>query len=346
MIMLKMHKMSSAALVLLVLGASPVNAHFKLTKPASWLKEDAVGGPQKGGPCGPGGIDDVQPPPVSNEIATYHAGETITVEWVDTIAHPGHFRIALAEDRTTLKDPDIKQDTGCSYDESKVPTGAHDNVLADGVAFRPRSGSYTAGMKFSAQVTLPDKPCDKCTLQVVQIMEADLQSLSNCHYFHCADIKILPADGGAAGSAGVGSAAGTTGSAGKAASGSGGVTAGTSSQTGTAGVGVAVAGSTGSTGTAGISAAAGVAALPVSDPSVPATGTSTGAQGVAGTLATAPAAAGSTAAAPPAAATPSSSSSSGGCSVREAGGQTNNVLLGVWLLAVVAVARRRRTRIR
>ena len=61
-------------------------------KPTSWLKEDpsavAGGGPQKGSPCGPGGYDDVQPVPVSGAITEFHAGETIEVDWVDTIAHP------------------------------------------------------------------------------------------------------------------------------------------------------------------------------------------------------------------------------------------------------------------
>jgi hypothetical protein len=350
MMTLRMDKMGFAALMLLVWGASPVNAHFKLTKPASWLKEDAVGGPQKGGPCGPGGIDDVQPPPLSNEIATYHAGETITVEWVDTIAHPGHFRIALAENRADLKDPDIKQDAACSYDESKVPTGAHDNVLADGVSFRPRSGSYTAGMKFTQQVTLPNEPCEKCTLQVLQVMEADLQSLSNCHYYHCADIKILPAaDGGGAGSAaGSAGTAGVSGSAGSAAAGSGGATAGFGAQSGAGGRAAPVAGSVAGIGTAGVVASAaggaGSVATPVlvNNAGTPATGTSTGAQGVAGTVApTAPVTGGNAAVAPPPAA-----STSSGCSVRAIGAQTSNVLLGIWLLAMVAVARRRRTLVR
>ena len=44
---------------------APASAHFKMLKPTSWLKEDDVGGPQKGSPCGPGGMgllgDDVNP---------------------------------------------------------------------------------------------------------------------------------------------------------------------------------------------------------------------------------------------------------------------------------------------
>jgi MYXO-CTERM domain-containing protein len=189
-------------------SAGSAHAHFKLDKPASWLKEDSSGGPQKGSPCGPGGLDDASPVPASGMVTTFQAGETITVEWTDTIAHPGYFRIALAENRGDLKDPTITQDSSCSFDESKVPMGAHDNVLADGVSFRTRNGfSESAGHKFSQKVTLPNKPCEKCTLQVMQVMEMDLQVLSNCYYFHCADIKIVAGGTADAGASDAGAAA-------------------------------------------------------------------------------------------------------------------------------------------
>src|SRR5260221_36826 len=197
----------------------------------------AGGGPEKGSPCGTGGYDDVQPIPISGVVTEFHAGETIEVDWIDTVAHPGHFRIALAENRTDLKDPDIVQDSLCSYDETKVPQGAHGNVLADGLFFRSRNGfNDAAGKMFSYQVTLPNQPCEKCTLQVLQVMEADIQSLSSCHYFHCADIKILPASGsgggggngphrglcGAGGAGGGGTAGGATRGAASGAAGGGG----------------------------------------------------------------------------------------------------------------------------
>jgi hypothetical protein len=170
-----------------VSAAAPASAHFKLMKPTSWLKEDQSaiggGGPQKGG----------QPIPTSGVVTEFHAGDTIDVEWIDTIAHPGHFRIALAGDRDDLKNPTIVQDASCNYDESMVPKAASGNVLADGVFFRSRTGfNDAAGKTFTTRVTLPDEPCDKCTLQVMQVMESDIKALSNCYYFHCADIRILP----------------------------------------------------------------------------------------------------------------------------------------------------------
>src|SRR5689334_20191994 len=129
------------ALVLVTLStltcARPAAAHFHLVKPTSWLKEDATGGPQKGGPCGPGGYDDtVKPLPTSGAVTEFHAGDTIEIDWVDTIAHPGYFRIALANDRNDFKNPTIVQDATCNFDESMVPKTASGNVLADGIHFR------------------------------------------------------------------------------------------------------------------------------------------------------------------------------------------------------------------
>jgi hypothetical protein len=221
-----------ALMLLLTTTSRPAAAHFTLTKPASWLKEDAAGGPQKGGPCGPGGLDDVKPIPVSGAVTEFHVGETVEVTWTDTVAHPGHFRIALATNRDDLKNPTIAQDNSCNYDESKVPMTASGNVLADGILFRSRNGfNARAGKMFSYTVTLPNQPCDKCTLQVMQIMENDIKALSNCYYFHCADIRILPAgqtsgtgaSSGAGGSAG-GNAVGTGGFGVGGALGNGGIT--------------------------------------------------------------------------------------------------------------------------
>lgn len=71
--------------------------------------------------------------------------------------------------------------------------------------------SAAAGLMFSQEVTLPDEPCEKCTLQVMQIMENDLQILSNCYYFHCADVRIPPAKGIGGPSLGTGGARAGTG---------------------------------------------------------------------------------------------------------------------------------------
>jgi MYXO-CTERM domain-containing protein len=237
-------------------AASSVQAHIKLTKPESWLKENDIGAPQKGGPCGPGGGDDIKPSPLSEAVTTFEVGETITLEWTETVPHPGHFRVAFAEDRNDLKDPELELDGSCNYDESKLPTGAHGNVLADGVFPRSRTGPRDAtGKTFSTQITLPAEPCEKCTLQLIQFMENHPPS---CIYYHCADVRLV-AKGSAArpapGAAGVGAAG--VGAAGAAIGGSGaaGKTAGTGAAVG--GSSAATSGSSAAGKTAGGNAAVG-----------------------------------------------------------------------------------------
>src|SRR6187402_2422236 len=92
----------AAGLTLLSAAANSAQAHFKLLKPTSWVNEDDVGEPQKSPPCG---APSDATAPKSGAVTTFRAGETITVEWQATIAHPGYFRIALAENRADLKDP-------------------------------------------------------------------------------------------------------------------------------------------------------------------------------------------------------------------------------------------------
>jgi hypothetical protein len=193
-----------------LLFTQPANAHFKLLRPASWLNEDATGGPQKGSPCGPGNNrplfgDDIQPIPASAAVTTFHAGETITVQWQETIYHPGYFRISIAPTEAAaattahFPDPPLTDLQDCHYDNAAVQTGPHDNVLADGLYMA--SGQEGAIRTLEQDVRLPDAPCDRCTLQVMQVMEG--HPGASCFYFHCADLTILPAVSGAAGAGGV-----------------------------------------------------------------------------------------------------------------------------------------------
>jgi hypothetical protein len=241
--MLENHRLVCALAVALGCAAvSPAHAHFTLLKPDSWLNEDGLGGPQKGGPCGPGGYDDVKPVPTSGKDTTFHAGETITVQWMTTIPHPGYMRIALAANRADFKDPPLDDATQCSFNLASVPKAPHDNVLVDGID----------PTKTMQQVTLPNTPCDKCTLQVIDVMQD--HGGGSCFYYHCADIKILPAGAtgtggtGGGGTGGVGTGGVGTGGVGTGGVGTGGVGTG---GVGTGGVGTGDAG-TGGVGTGGV----------------------------------------------------------------------------------------------
>jgi len=212
-----MFKYSSAFAGLLAWAAlaGSAQAHIKLIKPDAWINEDDSGGPQKGGPCGPGGFDDVQPVPLSMKVTTVTAGDMLMVELEETIHHPGWFRIALAEDPNDFEEIEFPNTNNCNYDMSKVPTAPHGNVLADGLGMDTNIGG--PNRKLMQMVKLPDTPCEKCTLQVIQVMADALHAPPGCIYYHCAELKIV-AKGGAAAAAGSGgsTAAGSGGAAGRA----------------------------------------------------------------------------------------------------------------------------------
>lgn len=314
-----MHKFSSAFVGLLAWAAltSSAQAHIKLISPDSWLNEDDVGGPQKGGPCGPGSFDDVQPVPMSMKVTTVTAGDTIMVQFDETIHHPGWFRIALAEDPADFEEIEFPNSGDCTYDMSKVPKEPHGNVLADGLGMDTNIGG--SNRKFTEMIKLPDTPCEKCTLQVIQVMADALHSPPGCVYYHCAELKIVAKDGaapaaGSGGSAAAGSGGAAAGTAGAAAatSGSGGHAHAEGGAGGAGGATTKPAGMAGtSAGTAGKAAAAGTAA--------PAAGTGTTAQ------------AGTTGAEP----------SDGGCSVARVGSRSSITLSALCLgLAVLWRSRR------
>jgi hypothetical protein len=321
-------------MLLLLLGcftAVPASAHFKLLQPASWLMEDSSGGPQKGSPCGPGKTgflgDDVQPVPTTGTVTTFHAGETIKVDLQETVYHPGYFRIALAANRSDLKDPPLTDASACTFDLNTVPTGAHDNVLLDGL-YKVESPGSGGNRHLMQDVKLPDTPCDKCTLQVIQVMKD--HGLSSCFYYHCADIKIIPASStagsGASGSAAGAAATPTAGSAGTTAP----LAAGTGANAAAGSTSTPLAGRTGSAGTSAGTpgAAAGTVAA-----GVPAAG--------AGSMTPAPPAAGTSGASPTAA-----QSHRSGCALvgLEESSLSSSAFAGWGLLVACFVMRLRRGR--
>ena len=194
--------LSALCLLAVLAFAAPASAHIKMLKPTPWITTDALGNPQKQGPCGTTAAGSA----ATGEITTFTAGEEITVEWTETIDHPGHFRIALAKDRSEFEDPDLEPPAGtCDYPAGSVPTAPHGNVLLDNLF--PTTGASTN--TYSQKVKLPDEPCEKCTLQLIQWMTKHPPS---CLYYQCADIKIV-----AKGTEAAGSAAPAAGSGGKAA---------------------------------------------------------------------------------------------------------------------------------
>ncbi|MCX4246261.1 SCE4755 family polysaccharide monooxygenase-like protein [Paraliomyxa miuraensis] len=155
------------------LWATPAAAHIELLSPSARYTPDQ----QKNPPCGAQGN-----PAGDGTVTVFQVGETITVEWDEFIDHPGHFRIAL--------DP-----TGS--DAFVSPTDFDDfynspEVLLDDIA-------DAAGGLYQVEVTLPDEPCDPCTLQLIQVMNDGAWGPGDSDlYYQCADIVIEPAGGGSA----------------------------------------------------------------------------------------------------------------------------------------------------
>jgi hypothetical protein len=240
-------KLSFAVAAFCVPLATPrsAGAHMVLKYPPSRIVENAQGDPQKNGPCTDG--------TPTNKRTKLKPGQKIMVQWMETVHHPGHFRISFAENGT-----DVFKDPKSPTDIIEPPTGA---VLKDGLF-----PDHKLKAPLQYEVTLPNVTCKSCTMQVVQVM---LEGNDVSMYYHCADLElsddaagggdagttpVVDAGGGTGGTAGMGGASGTGGVSGTGGSGvnTGGSTA-TGGSTGSGGM----SGSTGSTATGGSTSASG-----------------------------------------------------------------------------------------
>lgn len=170
-----------AAAISLPLGAK---AHLGLDLPVSRYGPDVL----KTGPCGTSGGER------TGNITYYEPGATIDVRWNEYVDHPGHYRIAFDADGVDdFVDP-----------ATMMELYSNDAVLLDGI---PDEGRDTRD--YMATVTLPDIECDRCTLQVIQMMydKPPYTTPGNDIYYQCADLVLRK--GGAPPDAGVGTDAGT-----------------------------------------------------------------------------------------------------------------------------------------
>jgi hypothetical protein len=166
--------------------ASPAEAHFILKTPAAWTTQDGLGMPQKAPPCGDPTVEATGS--VTGTITALHPGETVTITIDEVIFHPGHYRIALASDRSLLppEPPVTAASTPCGSVPVQNPPVFP--VLADGVF------EHTAAFSGpqTTQVTIPaDVTCTKCTLQIIEFMsDHPLNNPGGCFYHHCADVSV------------------------------------------------------------------------------------------------------------------------------------------------------------
>jgi hypothetical protein len=167
------------AAVLLILGPAGASAHIALRSPKPrTVAETGQKGPP---PCG-----NVTPNPNPQR---YRPGETIMVEWDETVGHAGHFRIAFGPAGTDFPAPVTKNDTSTT-----LP------IFLDGIDEKP-TGAGGSGTTHRRMITFPSQPCAACTLQVIQIMTVDPPYNPGPRediYYQCADIVLegAPIPGG------------------------------------------------------------------------------------------------------------------------------------------------------
>jgi len=254
--------------------AVPASAHISLEQ-AGTHKSRYGDGELKDGPCGrKGGTR-------GTNVYTYAPGQKITVSVLETIPHPGYFRIAFDDDGD---DAFIEPASIKPVDPArKCPTGAGDHCgmsdFYNSPAVLPNMDNLnphitaTSGAKYTWDVTLPNVECNNCTLQLIQVMEDDafhgpydptpgvgVEDI----YHQCIDIVLKrSADGGTGGTSdaattdirtppgdsGGSGAGGTSGDGGRidAGTGTGGTTTGSGGTTGTGGTTTGSGGSGGST---------------------------------------------------------------------------------------------------
>ncbi|MBK9071579.1 MAG: lytic polysaccharide monooxygenase [Myxococcales bacterium] len=165
----RLRSFALASLLLALCAAAPASAHIHLTYPLS--RTDDGLGDQKAQHCGAVARNE-------SRVTQFKPGATIAVRWDETINHTGHFRISFNPDGDTFSIPPDATTTTQGTD----PLVLHD-LIADGTN--------------CLEVTLPEAPCDNCTLQFIQLMydkppyTTDVDS--DDIYFNCADIELTDA---------------------------------------------------------------------------------------------------------------------------------------------------------
>ena len=179
------------ALAIAIAAAVPagLQAHFKLLEPASWIVESERGDPQKAAPCGA-----VPEAKFSEALTKVTGGSKLHLKVLETIYHPGHYRVALAvNSRAELPTDPITvermTERGPQSVWATIQSPPQLPVIADGLFqhyTRPASPQT-----YEADVQLPNINCPKCTLQVIQFMaEHGYNQPGGYSYHHCADLAI------------------------------------------------------------------------------------------------------------------------------------------------------------
>jgi hypothetical protein len=146
----------------IVLAPAVGHGHALLLNPPPRSPNDSL----KTAPCG-------TPTLANSPVTTLVAGQQFEVEWMETIDHPGHYRLAF------------------SLTPDAVNPGFDQNVLKDNIA------DVGAPATYKQMITVPSTPCENCAIQFIQCMTANstTAACANNTYYYCANVRIVAADG-------------------------------------------------------------------------------------------------------------------------------------------------------
>lgn len=183
---------AKTSLLIMAIGAfapSLAQAHFILQAPNALSTQPGgyntspYGGAQKSAPCGQDDVGFATTGAVNN----FTAGQTITLTILETVPHPGNYRVAIAQNMAGLPaDPTV---TAMGGDQCAVRAPVQANptlpVIADGLF--QHSATFGNNPQ-TTQIKLPDGfTCSNCILQVIEYMG---QHGAPCFYHHCATVNI------------------------------------------------------------------------------------------------------------------------------------------------------------
>jgi hypothetical protein len=179
---------------LAVVGVLPVvpvmvDAHFVLVEPSATLVQDQRGDPQKLGPCGGTSANAGTP---SNVVGKVQGGQKLHLKLMETVYHPGHYRVALAVNSLDELPADpqaltAESDRGPRSVSSPIQSPPQVPVLADGLFVHTAKSADP----FETDIQLPNINCPKCTLQVEEFMaEHGVNADGGFYYHHCANLAI------------------------------------------------------------------------------------------------------------------------------------------------------------
>jgi hypothetical protein len=176
---------SFAALLGPTLISSLASAHIGLSAPLARAQAPMQGN-VKSAPCGQ--TTDGR----TSGVTVFQPGQVVTVSWVEYVNHPSYFRVAFQPDGDSFP---MRQNVPQS---NSVPETADQQLSAEQAVFAGSTAQLLAVVQdnntsttatLSTQVTLPNVPCENCTLQVVQVMYNNPPQ-DGGGYYQCADIAI------------------------------------------------------------------------------------------------------------------------------------------------------------